>query len=253
MKHLFCPEGKAALAAAMRARPLLAFDFDGTLAPIVPRPADAQVPMAVAHRLQRLGRRLQIAIITGRRVQDVRGRLHFEPAHIIGNHGAEDPAAGLDDTPAQAALQGFRARLAAAGAALQQAGVDVEDKGASIALHYRLARDSSQAVAALAAVLQDLPPALRAFQGKRVVNVVWAAANDKALALAALVAREGADAAVFVGDDVNDEPVFERDEPRWLTVRVGHDGGTSRARYFLHAPAEIPAMLDAMLLALPAL
>ena len=42
MRHLFTPEGEAALAAVMAARPLLAFDFDGTLAPIVARPEDAR-------------------------------------------------------------------------------------------------------------------------------------------------------------------------------------------------------------------
>src|SRR6476620_2607546 len=38
MRHLFSAEGEAALVATMARRPLLAFDFDGTLAPIVPRP-----------------------------------------------------------------------------------------------------------------------------------------------------------------------------------------------------------------------
>ena len=39
-------------------------------------------------------------------------------------------------------------------------------------------------------------------------------------------------AAVFVGDDVNDEAVFERAEPHWLTLRIGHDP-QSRAMFFL--------------------
>ena len=57
MRHLFTPEGEAALAATMARRPLLAFDFDGTLAPIVARPDDARVPAAVEHRLERLAPR----------------------------------------------------------------------------------------------------------------------------------------------------------------------------------------------------
>jgi trehalose 6-phosphate phosphatase len=44
MDHLFTPDGEAALASVMRRVPLLAFDFDGTLAPIVDRPDDASVP-----------------------------------------------------------------------------------------------------------------------------------------------------------------------------------------------------------------
>jgi trehalose 6-phosphate phosphatase len=44
MRHLFCDEGDRALQAVMKQRPLLAFDFDGTLAPIVARPDEAKVP-----------------------------------------------------------------------------------------------------------------------------------------------------------------------------------------------------------------
>ena len=53
MPHLFSPDGDAALAALMLHRPalLLAFDFDGTLAPIVARPGDARVPPALARCL----------------------------------------------------------------------------------------------------------------------------------------------------------------------------------------------------------
>ena len=65
MKRLFTPEGETALADTMRRQPLLAFDFDGTLAPIVARPDDARVPPAVAHRLQRLASRLPVAIVSG--------------------------------------------------------------------------------------------------------------------------------------------------------------------------------------------
>jgi len=58
MRHLFSAEGEAALVATMARRPLLAFDFDGTLAPIVARPDDARVPAAVERHLERLGRAL---------------------------------------------------------------------------------------------------------------------------------------------------------------------------------------------------
>jgi len=51
MQHLFTPEGEAALVVVMASRPLLAFDFDGTLAPIVARPEDARVANALEQRL----------------------------------------------------------------------------------------------------------------------------------------------------------------------------------------------------------
>lgn len=249
MRHLFSVPGEAALVESMRSTPLLAFDFDGTLAPIVARPDEAKVPIPVAQRLQRLSEQLTVVIITGRSAEDVDHRLLFTPAHIVGNHGAEDPAEPADDAAVQA-LQGLRQRLQKAQEILSRAGVWLEDKGASIALHYRLARDRKVALQVIERNLLGLEPGLRRFSGKMVENVVAEVANDKAQALAKLVARYGARSAVFVGDDVNDEPVFARKEPSWLTVRVGREDPSSQARYFLDSTAEMPLMLDRMLQAL---
>lgn len=246
MKHLFAPEGEAALAAALQRRPLLAFDFDGTLAPIVARPEDARLSQAVARRLALLSERLPTAIITGRQVEDVRERLHFEPRFIVGNHGAEDPQASHPVFPTSV-FDSVRDRLYMRADELHRAGVAVEDKHHSLALHYRLARDKREAIALITALLADADPRLEIVGGKQVVNVVARAAPDKAGALALLVARCGAQGAVFAGDDVNDEPVFARREPTWFTVRVGRDHPHSQAMYCLDSTAEVAAMLERML------
>jgi trehalose 6-phosphate phosphatase len=257
MKHLFSPEGRAALQALLGQAPLLAFDFDGTLAPIVSRPDDAHVPPAVASRLARLGRSLPVAIITGRSVDDVRARLDFSPRFIIGNHGAEDPlapAAAWEDAADVAVLEPLRERLRSEAAALHAAGVSVEDKRHSVALHYRLAADRDRAHAMIGTMMAGLGPAVRVFGGKLVANAVAARAPDKAGAMAGLVMRTGATHALFVGDDVNDEPVFVRAEvePGWLTVRVGRDDPGSRALFFLDSSAEVAVMLHDMLALLEA-
>ena len=77
-----------------------------------------------------------------------------------------------------------------------------------------------------------------------VVNVAASAAPDKAHAVISLVHRAGVRAAVFVGDDLNDEPVFASAQPTWLTVRVGRDDPQSRALYFLDHFGEVAGMLD---------
>ena len=56
-----------------------------------------------------------------------------------------------------------------------------------------------------------------------------------------------ADAAVFVGDDVNDEAVFMRAEPPSLTIRIGADDPLSRAMYFLDSEAQLALVLQRML------
>jgi trehalose 6-phosphate phosphatase len=246
MYHLFSPDGEATLAAVLQQRPLLAFDFDGTLAPIVARPEDARPSHAVSARLGQLAALLPLAIITGRRVDDVRGRLGFEPRFVVGNHGAEDEDAAPDDA-AQAVMAAVRARITAHRPALLEAGVTIEDKDASIALHYRLSRTRERALQAIAVLLDTRDEALRVFGGKLVVNIVPRHAPDKAQAVRSLMRRAGTTALVFAGDDVNDEPVFEAAQPGWLTVRVGRDDPRSRAMFCLDSPGQMPLLLDRML------
>lgn len=247
MKHLFSVAGREALAALLRRRPLLAFDFDGTLAPIVPRPCDARIPRAVALQLARLARRLPVAIVTGRAVADLRGRLGFEPRFVIGSHGAEDVTDAAAAEALTRRLDPLRGRIEVHGGAIDAAGVFVEDKGASIALHYRLAPDRERARAAIDALHLTDDPALSLFSGKMVENVVAAGAPDKAEAVRSLVARASCDSAFFAGDDVNDEPVFVAAPPHWLTVRIGRDDPHSRARFFLDSPAEMAVALQTMI------
>lgn len=246
MQHLFSPEGESALARTLQRRPLLAFDFDGTLTPIVARPNDARLTMGVSARLAMLAAHLSVAIVTGRSVQDVRGRLGFEPQFIIGNHGSEDASEMNAAGEPSVELSRIRARLLDKLPALEAAGVTVEDKGHSLALHYRLSRTRERALRAITELLADRDEAVRVFGGKLVVNVIPKLAPDKADAVRALVQRSGAPCAIFAGDDVNDEPVFASAPAGWLTIRVGRDDSRSKAHYFLDSPGETAMLLDRM-------
>jgi trehalose 6-phosphate phosphatase len=253
MQHLFGPEGEAALATALRQRPLLAFDFDGTLTPIVARAEDARLSAAVSARLKALATQLPLAIVTGRAVADVRERLGFEPQFLMGSHGAEDPRDPAATAVRTQCLDGLRQQLHARRAELAAAGVLVEDKGASVALHYRLSRQREQAQALIAEILHPAQGTWRVFGGKMVMNAVAQDAPGKAEAVHSLVARCGARCAIFAGDDLNDEPVFESAPPHWLTIRIGRSEDKSRARYFLDSPNEMAMLLERMLVVLPTL
>lgn len=244
MPHLLQPSGEDALAAVLRRSPLLAFDFDGTLTPIVATPDQARISQAVSGKLQRLASRLPVAIVTGRRVDDVRPRLGFQPHFVVGNHGAEMDEA--DVAQAAGALQEVRGELERREVELTRAGIMVEDKGLSLALHYRLSRRPDEALALIREVLRPAQPRCRTFSGKMVENVVPADAPDKALAVHRLVAHCNVSCAIFVGDDVNDEPVFASAPRDWLTIRVGR-APDSRAGYFLDSTAEVGLLLDRML------
>jgi len=145
LPHLSGPEGLAALAQLMASQALFAFDFDGTLAPIRPRPSDVHVSTPIAKRLDKLTRTRPVAIVTGRSIADVRERLGFAPTWIVGNHGAEDDGDPGSADAAARALDGLRLRLHENGQALAAAGVVIEDKRQSLALHYRTASDRAAA------------------------------------------------------------------------------------------------------------
>ena len=244
MRHVLEQPGEAALAAVLRRKPLLGFDFDGTLAPIVARPDQVRVSQSVSGKLRRLAERLPVAIVTGRNAIDVTRRLDFEPYAVVGNHGADVGANSV--AQAAGALDSVRRLLAERAPELVQEGVTVEDKELSIALHYRLAAQPLEAVALIRDVLHGTGPECRIFSGKMVENVTAAALPDKGTAMHALVRQCGADTAFFMGDDVNDEAVFASAPDDWLTVRIGRDPA-SRAHYFLDSTAEVGLLLDRLL------
>jgi len=246
MQNIFSHAGRRALREAMTRAPLLAFDYDGTLAPIVPVPDGATTPVGVARRLAQLARLRPVAIITGRAVEDVRTRLGFEPHAIIGNHGAEWDRIGSDAEEAMR-LDPVRILLAAHATELERLGVRVEDKQLSLALHYRGAREPGQAHTRVRALLAQEGSDIEIFDGKRVVNVVPRGAPDKGTALLRLVEAAGVDCAVFVGDDVNDEAVFRIAPPHWLTVRVGVIAAGSHAAFYVDTQSQVPLLLQDMI------
>ena len=110
---------------------VLAFDLDGTLAPLVPRPADASVTVDTAARLKALSHVWPLGVITGRGVDDARQRLGFTPRYLFGNHGAEraDTAAS---TVLHARLNACREHLRRYRPAMQTRWIVLEDKGLSL-------------------------------------------------------------------------------------------------------------------------
>ena len=252
MTPLFSPEGERAIAALARGRTLFGFDFDGTLAPIVARPDDAFASVATIDRLARLNARVPVVILTGRSVADVRRRLDFEPRHVVGNHGAEglpgDAAAATAERAVHERIAaGWRRQWADAIVAVgDDPGIVVEDKGASLSVHYRAAADPGAAERAVHAAAARLDPRPRLIGGKRVVNLLPEGAADKGRALDALVRFEGADTAFYIGDDTTDEVAFAQAPDHWMTVRIG-PADASAARWSVDGQADIDRVLDRLL------
>jgi len=239
MSPLLRPPNQALLAALAQSRALLAFDFDGTLAPIVADPADARLGARTRPLFGTLCKLYPCAVISGRARADVQRKLRYAAvAFVVGNHGLE---------PSSARARARREALDVKGWLLPHAqawkGVALEDKGVSLSLHYRAARNKQAARRALLRALEDAPRDVRVVPGKQVLNVLPARSPDKGQALERLRVRVGATRTLYVGDDVTDEDVFRRrDIPGLVTVRIGK-AKHSAARYFLRNQSEIDALM----------
>lgn len=239
MKYLFGRGAAGLLAEVARSRALLAFDFDGTLAPIVADRDAAFMTRSTAALLTRVAELYPCAVISGRGRADVARRLGgANVKHVVGNHGLE-PGADLEAVGREME----RARRSLERSLGGVPGVEIEDKTYSLSVHFRGAPSRQAALGEIDAAIARVEGGMRVIPGKLVVNVVPASAPNKADALLGLRSAEHADLALYFGDDVTDEDVFELDQPgRVLSVRVGMSR-VSAARYFLRCQREIDEAL----------
>jgi trehalose 6-phosphate phosphatase len=245
--YVFSQTGRAKLRRLRGRRVLAAFDFDGTLAPIALRPERVMTPPGVRAALGRLRHLCVTAVISGRAREDVRARLGVPVDYLVGNHGIDGlPGAEREMAECIAVSQGWLAQLGDAALPAIDPGILLEDKGVSLSVHYRQARDAALAAAQLPAVFARLRPAPRIVTGKMVFNLLPPAAVDKGTAMLRLLELSRAEAGLYVGDDVTDEDVFCLHQPDLLTVRVGRDDA-SHAQLYLRAPSEIPRLIDALI------
>lgn len=189
-------------------------DVDGTLLELMPTPREVWVPPGLCRTLNRLLRRTSgaLALVSGRSINDI--DLIFAPEQFpaVGGHGAEmrfsldDEAVDIHAPPLDKEL---KRRLAAI--ARLSPGILLEDKGYSLALHYRLAPHAENAIyEAVALIRADLPEApIEVLPGKLVCEIKHSGFT-KATGVRELMSQEPFKGRrpFFIGDDVTDESVF---------------------------------------------
>jgi len=192
-------------------RSALILDVDGTLSPIAPRPELAVVPEQTRAELRRLASRYKlVACLSGRAGADAQRLVAVEGIEYVGNHGLElHPQAKT----LAAEIARFRDSIA----------LPVEDKGVTLAYHYREAADEDAARAELELVAERARAAgLDARWGRKVLEIRPRVEADKGTAVRALLARSGATRALYAGDDTTDLDAFRglRDAQLEHAVRV---------------------------------
>lgn len=212
--------------------PAFFLDVDGTLLDIAEAPDRVHVPPRVVDVLARLAGAFggAVALVSGRPIADLDRLLAPLRLPCAGLHGAErrDAAGALRLHRVDGALDAARAALASFCDA--HPGTLLEDKGAALALHYRLAPAvEAEARRAVERVLGALGPAFALQQGKCVLEIKPAGAS-KARAIADFIAEApfAGRVPVFAGDDVTDEDGFRVvNRLGGLSVRVGAVGRTA--------------------------
>lgn len=198
--------------AAEPRRAAILLDVDGTLAPIVERPEDVDVPEETRHELGRLASRYAlVACVSGRTGEEVTRLVDVPGVAVVGEHGLElapDAAQWADRVSAFAS------------------GVDwpAERKPLSVSFHFRRADDQAAARAYLtqveaAARAEGLVPRW----GRMVLEVRPPVEANKGTAVAALVRRAGVTRGLYAGDDTTDLDAFGGLEGLELAVRVAVD------------------------------
>ena len=257
MKHLFSDQ------AELRRRLLdkfifLFLDYDGTLARIADRPEQACLPSRAKELLKELRdcARCKIAIISGRGLEDIKGRIGLEGIIYAGNHGLEIEGPKIKfKSPVSSSYMSLLRKIKDD---LEEKipsvpGAFIEDKGLALSLHYRQA--NKRDISALKAIFDEIVYAysakdkIRVKTGKMVFEIQPPVKWDKGKVTLWLLARQNFAlkekvevVPLYIGDDVTDEDAFRALGNKGITVRVG-ELEDSRAKYYLKNTDEVFMLL----------
>lgn len=238
------PEPSQMLADNASASNLALFlDFDGTLAEIAETPdavvLDPSLPSVLARLRDRLGGAL--AIISGRPIAFLDRRLGSDRFDAAGLHGLEYRIGGLQSQCRPEDHPGLRAGVAQLQEKLGvHQGLILEDKGCSVAVHWRLVPEHADFAIDIARSFADmLGPAYRIQYGKAVAEIL-PATSGKGLVIETFLEEQPyrGRRPVFIGDDLTDESGFEAvNHQGGFSIRIGEGKTVARGR--LASPADL--------------
>ena len=241
-------------------------DFDGTLTPLVDDPRNTVLSQAMRQTLRDLSEKLAlVAVVSGRDVRSLREMIGLEDVTYVGNHGLEEwkPGGAHEEYEVQVP-DGISEEVELRVRRIGISGLSVEDKGLSVAVHYRNVLDPTAAHAEVSQMLRSMATThgLRIRKGKMVLEIGPEADVNKGTAVRRLTREFELTGAVFLGDDVTDCDAF--DALHELICRQGLQGAAvavvddetpetvlRKADYCLSGPGEVEELLRWMAYASP--
>ncbi len=195
-------------------RPGLITDVDGVISPIVLVPEEAQVTERSRELLTALSKHLALAgVISGRGAGDVHQRVGIEGLEYVGNHGLERwGGSQIEVSPSvmpyrpglEAMMHELKKHQAAQPDLLRD--MQIEDKGATVTVHYRRTANPESVRDYLDPVLTELATReqIALFPGRMIFELRPPIPMNKGTAFEALVKQHQLDAALYIGDDTTD-------------------------------------------------
>jgi len=237
---------------------LLVTDFDGTLSELAPTPGEAVMSPEVSETLRLVGQhpRTTLAVVSGRRMDDVRGRTADVAPFVGGLHGLEisGPAGGFLH-PALVRVESViadilaRARMALAWCP----DIVLEDKTYALTCHVRKVHPD-HAGRALGQFVEIAQPALdadllRVLPGAQALELLPAVEWHKGKAVDWIrsvvdLGPTGGVGVVYLGDDRTDEDAFATLKDRGVAIGVGDRPHDHLIQFRLAGPASVGRFLD---------
>lgn len=225
-------------------------DYDGTLTPVVSHPEDAWLSESMRQTLRSLAARVPVAILSGRDLDDVRGRVLVDGIVYAGSHGFDIAGAGGIRRELGAA---HLTVLDAAEAELREALDEIPDaqlerKHFSVAAHYRnVDEDDAGRVALAVDAVAARHRELRRIEGKKVYELLpdidWNKGKAVLWLLETLQGERGKALPIYIGDDRTDEDAFRAMEKRGVAILVSEHPRVTAASYKLKNPEEVECFL----------
>lgn len=235
---------------------ILMLDFDGTLAPIVGSPKDAKLSEKMKGLLVKLSKKkgFKLAIISGRKLGDIKEKIKLPDIIYGGNHGLEGEILGekyIFPVPAKVLGDFKKIKDRLNPITNKFKGTFIEDKGLTMSFHYRLAgTHHNQEITLL--VNQALDPFIKTglittIANKKVIDIIpqvnWDKGDFASLIIKILSQRlKTYPVTVVIGDDITDEDIFRKLESQ-MTITVGKKHH-SLAKYFLKDTTEVFQFLE---------
>lgn len=234
-------------------------DFDGTIAPIAPRPELVFLPGPMREVLAELASHHMVCVVSGRGLADLRRKVGLADVYYIGDHGYR--IAGPQGSGVELEVGGPEERLELETASYELErrlspiqGAVVEAKGTSLAVHYRLvAEERRPLVDRIVHEVAGSSPGLRLSEGKLVYELRPRLPWDKGKAVLWLLGRlrlhKDEVCPICLGDDLTDEDMFAAVR-KWgggVAVVVGECQRPTKAHYQVDDPAQVLRFLRSFL------